>query len=54
MERRLSINVSAVNVDLVVVKQRDDIMDIGMGDGVEHNVAANLFNVSNHNLNLQL
>ena len=54
MEGRLAINISAVNVDLVVIQQRDHIMNICVGDGVEHNVAPHLFNVSNHNLKLEL
>ena len=48
MERGLSVDVSAVNVDFVVVDEGDDVVDITVLDRVEQDVAAHLLHSSNH------
>ena len=51
MKWSLAIDVGAVDVDLVVVEQRDDVVDVGVIDGVEHDVVANLLDGAYHCLN---
>ena len=54
MEGSLPINISAVNVDFVVVQKSYDIVNIGVCDSVEHDVAPYLLDVTNHYLKLVL
>ena len=42
MKRRLTIDIGAVHVDFIIVEQRDDIVDVRMIDGMEHDVIAHL------------
>ena len=51
MKRRLTIDIGAVHVDFIVVEQRDDIVDVRMIDGMEHDVIAHLLDLTNHCLN---
>ena len=51
MERSLSIDVSAINIDFIVIEERNNIMHIGVSDRMEHDVASHLFDLANHNLN---
>lgn len=43
MKRGLTIYIGTVYVNFVVVKQRDDIVDVRMIDGMEHDVVAHFF-----------
>ena len=49
MKRGLAIDVSAVNIDFVVVQQRNDIVHVRMRNSMEHDVASDLFDLANHN-----
>ena len=51
MKRGLTIYIGTVYVNFVVVKQRDDIVDVRMIDGMEHDVVAHFFDWANHCLN---
>ena len=51
MKRCLTIDIGAIHVDFVVVEQRDDIVDVRMIDGMEHDVIADLLDRTNHYLN---
>ena len=51
MKRSLSIDVSAINVDFIVIEERNDIMYIGVSDCMEHDVTSNLFDLADHILN---
>ena len=54
MKWSLSIYISAVNVDFVVVQKSDDVVNIGVCDSVEHDIAPYLLNVTNHYFKLVL
>ena len=49
MKRSLTIDVSAINIDFIVVQERNDIVHVCMRNGMEHDVASNLFDLANHN-----
>ena len=51
MKRSLSIDISAIDIDFVVIEESNDVVHIGMSDGVEHDVASHLFDLANHILN---
>ena len=48
MEGRLAIDVSAVDIDFLVVEQGNSIMDVAMIDGVEHDVPPHLLYFAYH------
>ena len=48
MKGCLAIDVFAVDVDFIVSEQSDDIVDVAVDDGVEQDVAANLFHPTYH------
>ena len=48
MERCLSINVLAVDVFFLIGEKRDGVVDVAMGDGVEHDFLAHLFDLTDH------
>ena len=48
MKRGLAINVGAVDVNLVVGEKCNYIMNVGVSDGMEHDVVAHLFDAANH------
>lgn len=48
MKRGLTVNISAVDIHFIIVKQCDNIMDIAMSDCSKHNIVASLFYASNH------
>ena len=53
VERCLSVNIPCVDIDLVVVKKGDGIMDIMLSNAGEQDVSSYLFDFSNHlNFNL--
>ena len=49
MKRCLSIDISTVNIDFVVVQESNDVVNIRMRNGMEHYIAPHLFYVTNHN-----
>ena len=48
----LTINIGAVNIDFIVIKESNNIVDIRMRDRMEHDVASDLFDLTNHNFKL--
>ena len=48
MERSLSIDICAVDIDFIVMEQSDHVVDVSVGDGVEENIAAHFFHLTNH------
>ena len=51
MKRGLTIDIGTVYVNFVVIKQRNDIVNVRMIDGMEHDVVAHFFDLANHCLN---
>ena len=49
MKRGLAIDVSDINIDFVVIQQRNDVVHIRMRNSMEHDVASDLFDLANHN-----
>ena len=49
MKRGLAIDVSAINIDFIVVQESNDIVHIRMCNSMEHDVASNLFDLADHN-----
>ena len=52
MEWCLPIDIGAVNIDFIVIKKSNNIVDIRMRDRMEHDVASDLFDLTNHNFKL--
>ena len=48
MEWGLSVDVRAVDINFIVMKQCNDIVNICMCDGMEQNITAYLLYLSNH------
>ena len=51
MKRGLAIDISAININFIVVQKSNNVVHIRMRNGMEHDVASNLFNLANHILN---
>ena len=51
MKRGLTIDIGTVYVNFVVIEQRNDIVNVRMIDGMEHDVVAHFFDLANHCLN---
>ena len=49
MKRGLAIDVSAINIDFIVVQEGNDVVHIRMRNSMEHDVASNLFDLADHN-----
>ena len=39
----MAIDIGAVDIDLIVVEKCDDVVDVSVIDGVEHDVVSDLF-----------
>lgn len=48
MQWGLSIDICAVDIDFIVVKESDHVVNVSVGDGVEENIAAHFFHLTNH------
>ena len=51
MKRGLTIDIGTVYVNFVVIKQSNDIVNVRMINGMEHDVVAHFFDWANHCLN---
>ena len=54
MKWGLAVDILAVDVDFIVMEQRDHIVNVCVGDGMEQNVTAYLFHLSNHFIDVKI
>ena len=54
MKRSLAIDVRAVDIHFVIIEEGNNVMNVGMCDRMEHDIASHLFDLSYHNFKFLL